>query len=303
MLDKAPTYKIRQVIDITGASEFLIRTWELRYNALRPERTKTGRRLYTEADILKIRALLTLTNQGHRVGEIAKKSLPELESLLNENTLPITHSSKIQDIGSVLSAAKAFRWDEARQLILNKAKKSNPTKWIHELIVPLLVEIGQQVNKGQLSIAEEHILSAIIKECIASAFKLKKPKKSKMRLVFAAPEGDYHDIGIIVASRIANYLGANTLFLGPHMPKNELAAICVRYKATHLLLSSTTDLKSGAKDDFFSYVNFLDRNLGPKVTLWLAGPNTTQYKIALKRSYKIITSFFDFESEVKKCLA
>lgn len=302
MHSRTPTYKIRQVIDLTGASEFLLRVWEHRYSALAPARTKTGRRLYTEADVMKAQALLALTQQGHRVGEIAKLSLTELNRLIGQNAVGRAPLAIDPEVKKIVVKTNAFKWQDVDDLILQQKKTRQPLKWIHELIVPLLAEMGRQVDAGKFSIAQEHILSAIIKKHLAAPSNQRRPLKNAPRFVFATPEGDFHDIGIMMASFIAADLRLNTLFLGPHVPKNELAAVCVRFKATHLLISSTVGPKDGAKDEYLKYLHFLDRNLDPKIAFWLAGKNTQRYSLSLKRPHKIINSFVDFESEVKKCL-
>lgn len=303
------TYKIRQVIDLTGVSEFLLRAWEDRYSAIRPARSKTGRRLYSQNDVLKAQALFSLTQMGHRVGDIAQLSLNELNQMLNQKlgdkTPEIANLSPVVD--EIMTQAKQFAWQDVRKLILGnhkietqKKEKVKSLNWIRNLVVPLLSEIGRQADAGKLSIAEEHILSAIIKESLSFQSDKRPPNKNGPRIVFASPEGDYHDIGIAIGAYVANSLGANTLFLGAHMPKTELAAVCVRYKTTHLVLSSTSDKKDGAKDQYLKYLNFLDRNLNNKITLWLAGRNSQKYKVSLRRPFRIIESFDVFETEVRK---
>lgn len=302
MQKQASNYKIRQVIDLTGASEFLLRVWELRYAALNPVRTKTGRRLYTESDILKVRALLALTQQGYRIGDIAQKSLRELNQMQEKKLIAETDDNLNFRVQKIMTASMAFEWEKARELIRKKNQKGGSAlNWLHEIVVPLLIEMGQQVDAGNFSIAQEHILSAIIKESLGRHFHPKKPSKHGPRIILAAPEGDFHDIGLLIAYHIASELKANVLFLGPHMPKEELASVCVRYKATHLLLSSTNQIRSGKRNDYFEYLHFLDRNLDSKITLWLAGRNTQNDSIWLKRPLKKIDSFLTFEHEVRKC--
>lgn len=299
---KVTTYKIRQVIELTGASEFLLRAWEQRYAALEPARTKTGRRLYSGHDILKVRALLKLTQQGHRLRDIAKMSLVDLNQILEQSPMSKAEAHLDPCIEKIMAKANGFRWQEVSALVSLEKKKRKPMNWIQNLIVPLLSEMGRAVDTGRFSIAQEHILSAMIKENLACYDRRKPPIEKGPRIVFAAPEGDYHDIGILIASHIAAELRANTLFLGPHMPKDELAAVCVRYRATHLLLSSTAETQDGTKDDYLTYVNFLDRNLDSDVELWLAGRNSQKYSISLERPHKVVDSFGAFEREVKTCL-
>ncbi|MBK9040074.1 MAG: MerR family transcriptional regulator [Bdellovibrionales bacterium] len=311
MRNTGETYKIRQVIDLTGVSEFLLRAWEDRYAAIKPARSKTGRRLYSQNDVLKVRALFSLTQMGHRVGDIAQLGLNELNQMLNQDlgNGNLENPNLSPFVKEIMTQAKQFAWQDVRKLILGNHKmwtqqkgKTRSLNWIHSLIVPLLSEIGRQTDAGHLSIAEEHILSAIIKESLSFQFDKRPPNKKRPRIVFATPEGDYHDMGIAIGAYVANSLGANTLFLGAHMPKTELAAVCVRYKTTHLVLSSTSDKIDGAKDQYLKYLNFLDRNLNTKISIWLAGRNSQKYEPSLKRPFRIIESFEVFETEVRKAV-
>lgn len=302
MNKKEANYKIRQVIDLTGVSEFLLRGWEERYSAFNPIRTKTGRRLYSETDILRARAILALTQQGFRVGDIAQLSLAEMNQILNKNIVSHGSNDIAAEIQEIMLHASRFDWDKVRALVLFKKQKLKKLNWIYKIVLPILAETGRQVYIGKLTIAHEHIISAIIKESLSrNVYKTPLAKKGP-RIVFAAPEGDFHDLGLLIANLIASELGANTLFLGAHMPKAELASVCVRYNATHLLLSSMTDRFSGTKDEYLKFLNFLDTNLNDKISIWLAGRNAIKYPISLKRSFKVFNSFDEFEKEVKACL-
>ncbi|MBK8201686.1 MAG: MerR family transcriptional regulator [Bdellovibrionales bacterium] len=303
------TYKIRQVIDLTGVSEFLLRAWEDRYAAIKPARSKTGRRLYSQNDVLKVRALFSLTQMGYRVGDIAQLSLNELNQMLNQNPgdkIPeIPNLSPVVD--EIMTQAKKFAWQNVRKLILGnhkietqKKEKVKPLNWIHNLIAPLLSEIGRQADAGKLSIAEEHILSAIIKESLSFQSDKRPTKKKGPRIVFATPEGDYHDIGIAIGAYVANSLGANTLFLGRTCQKLSWQRSAFDIIPPIWFSVPHPTKKDGAKDQYLTYLNFLDRNLNPKITLWLAGRNSHKYKASLRRPFRIIESFDVFETEVRK---
>lgn len=63
----APVYdklKIKDVAERTGVAAATIRMWEQRYGFPNPARTASGYRLYTEADIESIRAVLALRHRG-----------------------------------------------------------------------------------------------------------------------------------------------------------------------------------------------------------------------------------------------
>lgn len=299
MKNQQNSYKIRQVVDLTGVSEFLLRAWEDRYSAFKPARTKTGRRLYSEQDVLKIRTLLCLTRQGFRVGDIAQKKLDELTNLSLSHTSIITEKIN-PEVKAIISNANNFKWDTIRFFISEQKKKRKLLSWVNELIIPLLAEVGRQVESGQMSVAQEHIISAIIKDNLPTHQTRNLKLKKGPRIVIATPEGDHHDIGIMIAAHMASELKINTLYLGPHMPSKELAAVCIPYKATHLLLASTVAPENGAKDTYLNYLNFLDTNIDPKIKILLAGKNSLKYSVNLKRPFKIIDSFTTFNEEINK---
>ena len=64
-----PAHPIKVVATRTGLSKDVIRVWEKRYQAVNPQRSDTGRRLYTDADIahlLKLKQKLELIGSDQR---------------------------------------------------------------------------------------------------------------------------------------------------------------------------------------------------------------------------------------------
>lgn len=128
----------------------------------------------------------------------------------------------------------------------------------------------------------------------------KSRRQSKaLRFVFASPEGDYHDVSLLIASQLTRCLGIKTLYLGANVPKRDLSETCLRYQATHLVLTSTGARAGSVHEDLFEYVNFLDRNLDPSIHFWLGGPDPKCRGLLLQRPHKVLTSFETFEAELK----
>lgn len=77
----APLYPMRTVVRLTNVEAHRIRFWESRYGLIRPGRDESGRRLYSENDIDRIR----------RIGEMVDKhgmSLSAAGGLLDEQDQP-----------------------------------------------------------------------------------------------------------------------------------------------------------------------------------------------------------------------
>ncbi len=296
------SYKIRHVVNLTGVSEFVLRAWENRYHAFDPVRTSTGRRLYSKNDVMKARLLFELTEQNHKISEIASLTLQQLKDLSGKN-LPSDATPTVRApngvAGQILVLAHHEKWDELQLQMSKLRKKKSAHEFIYEIILPLLSEIGNQVAQKKLSVAQEHILSAFIKEHLYLLRKEGPAARSDLRLVLAGQEGDFHELGLLIALVLASHFGIKTLFLGANVPKRELCETCIKFKATHLLLSSTLSKKEGAKEEILSTVQFIDEHLPQKTTLWIVGRNTSGLNFGLKRNDQIVKSFNEFETLIR----
>jgi len=81
---RTQTYGIGAVSRLTGLTDHTIRVWERRYNAVDAERAANGRRIYTAADVEKLKLLKLLTDQGLSIGRIAAESLDALSERARE---------------------------------------------------------------------------------------------------------------------------------------------------------------------------------------------------------------------------
>lgn len=85
MSDSSSTqrFKIGAVERASGVPAVTIRMWERRYQALTPERTESGGRLYTREQIERLSKLRSLVSAGHAISTVAGLSDAELEERLN----------------------------------------------------------------------------------------------------------------------------------------------------------------------------------------------------------------------------
>ena len=81
--DSKHQYSIGVVARRTHMHPETLRVWERRYELIVPGRTETGRRLYSEVDILKVSLVKQLTERGHAVSSVAKLPIDRLKQMLN----------------------------------------------------------------------------------------------------------------------------------------------------------------------------------------------------------------------------
>ena len=81
-----PRHPMKIVVRRSGLTPHVIRVWERRYGAVIPLRTPTNRRLYSDADIERLRVLRHLTHAGHSISHIAQLPMEQLQSLVRADT-------------------------------------------------------------------------------------------------------------------------------------------------------------------------------------------------------------------------
>lgn len=77
-------FDISTVSRLTGLSTANIRMWEKRYQAVEPERSESGRRLYSDQDVRRLTLLKSLSEYGHPIRTTANLADRVLEDRLRE---------------------------------------------------------------------------------------------------------------------------------------------------------------------------------------------------------------------------
>ena len=199
-----------------------------------------------------------------------------------------------------LALGKHFDWVGVERVLNRAVKARTAKKFVFEYLLPLLNQIRTAVELGQLSIAQEHIHRIRNKEV---GFRLLNEllgfRRISSRLVFATPEGDFHEIGLLLASTLAVMSGVRGLYLGPNVPKADLCNACLRFDATHLVVASTISRAGGAKDDILKLVLFLRQQLGAKTAIWFAGPGAAELPPAGNGCVEVISTFLEFDERLR----
>ena len=82
-------YSIKEVSNMTGVKQYVLRYWETEFPSLKPAKNRSGNRTYTSADIKTINRIKTLlydekfTVQGARK-KLKESDLPEIDPVENE---------------------------------------------------------------------------------------------------------------------------------------------------------------------------------------------------------------------------
>ncbi len=236
------------VSKLTGLSTHTLRMWEKRYAAVTPQRTEAGGRLYTDADVERLRLLHGLVERGHSIGGIAKLPDVDLRHMsaafpTPSSAAPSQHMPEIRQ--RVMAAVERLEVQEAEQMLSRAALSTEPVEFLKQIVGPLLVEIGERWERGELRIAHEHAGSTVMRGLLFSLMRLFPPTDTRRRVVVATPALEDHELGALMVAMLAAMHGWSVLYLGPDLPAEEIA-YAVDDTGAELLMISVTNLDEKA---------------------------------------------------------
>ena len=276
---------IKTVANQTGLTQFIIRAWEKRYDVVTPLRTETNRRLYSDADILRLTLLRLATEAGHSIGRIAKLPSEELLERIGtggtiaqipeiaKEVVPQETSLRFY-IASCITAVKQFEAQALESTLFAASVAFSQPVFLEKLIAPLMQEIGEQWKTGALRIAHEHLATAVVRTLLGTIYQGSDISASMPNLVIATPRGQLHEIGALIAATTAASQGWQVTYLGPNLPAEEIVGCAVQNgaKAIGLSIIYPTDDPHLANE-----LRKLRRGIQDHVALFIGGAGAMAY--------------------------
>jgi len=118
-----------------------------------------------------------------------------------------------------------------------------------DVLGPALREVGSRWERGLISVAQEHLATAIVSSVMATvAPRLIEPPPIGRRAVLACTEGELHQVGLRMVGDFLEADGWEVLFLGALTPSDALKDFVAESKPDVVGLSTalTTHLPSAA---------------------------------------------------------
>ena len=221
------TYRIHIASEMTGVSEALIRAWERRYGVLKPRRTASGYRAYTQADIEVLKRLKKLTQEGVAIAD-AVRMLPRIKKEAKEHVVSMATPRKAPKEAQferwrTEALAAAERLDQqAVEAVLDDALGSlPPVAFFEEIVVPLELEVGNRWHAGKITVAEEHLVTQAVRERMLTLLH-QAPRRARFHVVCACFPTEDHEMGLLGAALKFRHAGWRVTYLGARTPIEHL---------------------------------------------------------------------------------
>ena len=223
-ISEAGKYRIGTVTKLTGLSADVVRVWERRYGAIRPDRSEAGTRLYSEADILRLRRLRQAVEKGYSISQAAKLSEAEMDEALSDSERATDASDPYSIVRDrFLEAVKRMDVVSA-DLELSRAATLFPARvLITKIVAPILDEVGERWSHKEFGVAHEHVATYLLRNMLSSLFRLYPPAEHAHTIVLATPAEERHEFGLLLAALFAATRGWRVVYIGTDLPADEIA--------------------------------------------------------------------------------
>lgn len=282
------TYPIRAVAKLTGVSIDTLRAWERRYGAVVPTRDDRGR-LYSESDVARIRLLNQAVASGHSIGRVAALTDADLRRLITASApapAPAAEGhtpSAPADFGAALARFDSVGIDRE---LARLAAILTPADLVRQALLPALRDAGAQWNRRRGGIAREHLMSSAVQHLLGSFLRVHARSDARVRLLFATPSGDRHEIGILVAAMLAASQGLGVSYLGADLPAAQILEAAGAGRVDALVLGVTLPTPSLARE-----LRTIVRDLPPVVELWAGGAAAEHHRRLLGARGLVLPDF------------
>jgi diguanylate cyclase (GGDEF)-like protein len=130
------------------------------------------------------------------------------------------------------------------------------------VIAPAMWRIGDLWKQGEISVADEHLATALTHQVMAGVYGPSLGHKVKLgRILMAGVEGEQHSLGLRMATDIIELAGYETIYLGADVPINDLLQ-AVAARAPDLVgLSATMPSSIPALDQAIAEIQHLDPSM------------------------------------------
>lgn len=275
-------FNLKSVLRLTGLNPDTIRAWEKRYVAVKPQRTATGRRMYTQQEVNRLKLLAELTASGHSISSVANLTDDKLVALLatNHSGTPLIKSKQLdpqipQVTEQLLEAVERFDLNSLEIHLSRAAYSMSSRDLLFHMIPQLMYKVGNKVIAGELSIAQEHALSEKIKRQIRRIFDQLEPvdgtfHKDKI-LLFATPEQHLHDFGLWLSAILCRFQGFKTVMIGPNLPAQSLISAAKQMNPHAIIIGFSPVNLNEFKVKPISYLREVHLGIPQNTMFWLGG--------------------------------
>ena len=212
-MEPAGELRIGELSRRSGVSPELLRAWERRYGLLQPTRSPGGLRLYSPDDLARVQAM-----RQHLAGGFAAAEAAALATTSHSGEEIAFPAAKDE----LAAALASFDDGDAHAVFDALLARLSLDTLLRDVIVPYLHELGERWERGDISIAQEHFASTLLRGRLLGLARGWGRGIGPVAVLACAP-GEQHDLGLLAFGLALRARGWRIVYLGADTPITSVA--------------------------------------------------------------------------------
>ena len=247
-------FTIKDLENLSGIKAHTIRIWEQRYQFLKPSRTGTNIRYYSNEELKKVLNIALLNKYGYKISHIDKMNDAEVkEKIFSLTQMQAQQERIVNDLIKHMIDLDIEKYEEVLdKFILARGIE----RAITQIIFPFLERIGVLWVTNHINPAQEHLVTNIVRQKLIVGIEGTSAsiKVNKTILLFL-PEGEYHELGLLFVYYLLKSRGVSVLYLGADVPLNDVEYVVKLKKPNYLFTHITAAGGHFHLDKFIANIN------------------------------------------------
>ena len=255
------SYSIKDLEELSGIKAHTIRIWELRYGLLKPNRTDTNIRLYNELQLKRLLNVAFLLKNGVKISKISLLNDDEInEQVLTFFNQLDTEQAIDAKINSLVVAMIELNETLFESIFNQSVSQLGFENTITKVIYPFLSKVGILWTLNNIQPAQEHFISNLIRQkLIANTDKQALTKNPKQKWLLFLPDGEMHEIGLLLANYMIRQRKHQTIYLGQNVPLEDVVQVCEQYNPQFVFTFITAPKTKEELQLLFTSIHTVDK--------------------------------------------
>jgi len=217
----------------TGITTHTLRIWEKRYGSPESIRLPSGHRRYLPQEIERLRAVARTIKLGFRASKVVGGTLEELHNLMGfeskrSSKVPLSTQPDFLENQYDSKIAQWIDWiSEYDEENLNFEMHrewgvQGPLSFITNLAAPLIKQIGNSWESGDLTVAQEHFASEILSNFLGNRWRRQNERKPGQIAILATLPDESHLLGLQMCAVVLSTTDWKIISLGLDTPEEEI---------------------------------------------------------------------------------
>ena len=236
------SYSIKELENLSGIKAHTIRIWEKRYGILKPDRTDTNIRFYSDKELKRLLNIVILNRFGIKISKIAKLTDSQMiEKVVDISADSSSAASSIENLVIAMVEMDEFKFDRIMsRYIINEGFENA----IIKVIFPFFEQIGLLWQTGSINPAHEHFVSNLFRQKLMVAIDniMVTDNQNADKFILFLPEGEYHELALLFYNYLIKKSGKLVYYLGSSIPIEDVIETGKMVNPDFLFLSITLTL-------------------------------------------------------------